>query len=164
MEISNFYNINYNIKYNEIENELYQKYKNTKYDFDISPICEKLYVDELANVFYANNFYDDKIDQGIQHLFHLFLENNKIFLTLNKIFLVLNNEIYDNEICNNKICDNEIRDNKICDKIDLEMTKYILFSKKCFYLTHKLIKELSENSESEKMNEILNEIINVSTN
>ena len=93
------YNTNFDVKYHDIEEELTFKLKNKKqeeltdntvseYEYsnqDILDICDKLYRDELTNVFYADNIGDDKIDIGIKYISQKMLDNNEIKIIFNTI-------------------------------------------------------------------------------
>ncbi len=84
------YNTDFKVKYHTIEEELLWKLKNKtqeeidknpdpEYEYssgDIVAICEKLYIDELTNVFYAEDICDDKIDIGIKYVLEKMMLNN----------------------------------------------------------------------------------------
>ena len=100
-----YYNINYNVKYYEIQQELcnklnfkqqntdeqwkiYDQINNYKDETqnnnideqysneDIDCICRKLYLDEISSVFNSEDFLDDKIDVGFRKIYELLIENN----------------------------------------------------------------------------------------
>lgn len=82
------YNINFNVKYYEIEKELLEKVVNGEMEYsieDIKVVCNKLYTDELTNVFYSENILDDKIDEGIKYILEVMFKNSD--------FVKLSNEI-----------------------------------------------------------------------
>ena len=95
------YNIEFDVKYYNIEKELIEN-KNSidlesetkAYDIeDIHCICDKLYMDELSSVFYAENVLDDNIDKGIEYISLLMLQNEDFLKVINDIkhILMLNN-------------------------------------------------------------------------
>lgn len=82
------YNINFNVKYYEIEKELLEKVVNDEMEYsieDIKVVCDKLYTDELTTVFYSENILDDKIDEGIKYILEVMFKNSD--------FVKLSNEI-----------------------------------------------------------------------
>ena len=82
------YNINFDVKYNSIENELLEKIKLGETDYskeDIQIICEKLYNDEFTSVFFSENIFDDKIDDGIKYIMEEMIKNIKFVSLLNEI-------------------------------------------------------------------------------
>ena len=94
------YNIDFKVKYHEIEQELLEKNKSTSEynNQDILDICEKLYRDELISVFNAENLYDDKIDFGMKDVYNKLILNkefNNFFEVASKILLINNHLIID---------------------------------------------------------------------
>jgi len=82
------YNINFNVKYYEIEQELLENIRNGEMGYsveDIKVLCNKIYEDEIASVFFAENKLDDKIDEGIKYILELMFKNSD--------FVKLSNEI-----------------------------------------------------------------------
>ena len=82
------YNINFDVKYNLIENELLEKIKLGETDYskeDIQIICEKLYNDEFNSVFFSENIFDDKIDDGIKYIMEEMIKNFEFVSLLNEI-------------------------------------------------------------------------------
>lgn len=82
------YNINFNVKYYEIEQELLEKVVNGEMEYsieDIKVVCDKLYTDELINVFYSENILDDKIDEGIKYILEVMFKNSDFIKLTNEI-------------------------------------------------------------------------------
>jgi hypothetical protein len=130
------YNTDFQVKYYDIETELITKYDNEpdgEYSKqDIFDVCNKLYNDELSNVFYAENVYDEKIDKGI----HTILEN----MMKNVEFVSIIDEAKSRLFLDLKPETNEENEEK--DKLEqnsVHIVLIILFSKHMFYLTHKCI-------------------------
>ena len=135
------YNTNFIVKYNDIKEELILKLKNKtdqeyidnpdpEYEYssqDILDICHKLYMDELASVFYAENIIDDKIDRGIQYVLEKMLDNSDFKNIINKMKELINFSTITDE-----------RKSNLNENGDL-MVLLILFSKPIFYVTHKCI-------------------------
>ena len=90
------YNIDFKVKYQDIQEELVLKLKkkpekeydpkvnenpDDEYEYeysnqDVLDVCDKLYRDELCSVFYAENILDDKIDQGMTYVLEKMLVNS----------------------------------------------------------------------------------------
>lgn len=93
------YNTEFNVKYNDIMEELTFKFKNKtqeeldlnsdpEYEYsndDILDICDKLYRDEFLSVFYANDDLDDKIDAGMNYVLEKMLENPNFKLLIDEL-------------------------------------------------------------------------------
>ncbi len=95
------YNINFNVKYFNIEQELLAKNEHTKED--IGCICEHLYTHELSSVFYAESIIDDKIDKGLEDITEILYENLNFVSLANEIkgILYLNeNDDYETYVRN----------------------------------------------------------------
>jgi hypothetical protein len=136
-----YYDVNFQIKYNEIYQELLNNLSTNnknlndeeKYsEEDIECICRKLYLDECASVFKSNNFLDDKIDIGFRKVFNLLMRNELFEEYINNLTIsyTLNNSL-DEETLNN-----------LKSGLDKDMTYFSflsLFDIKIFYLTHHLI-------------------------
>ena len=122
----NIYNINFDVKYRMIQDELNISYnKNLEYNKeDILLICDKLYRDELMSVFNASNLLDDKIDNGMKYVLEKMLENNKFKLMMDGVKVYLKNK--------------ELIVDEHEDNIDMIII-LTLFSQDCFYIFHKLI-------------------------
>jgi hypothetical protein len=150
-----FYNTNFDVKYFDIYKELTEKKGKEKeihendceYSFDdITDICSKLYIDEYASVFNAEDVLDDKIDIGLRKLLELMKEN--------KDFVSFLGEIHEKIFGSNK----ELNDH---DHVDVEKEKeyYIflsLFNYDTFYLVHKII--CSQIKTSSVSNDMLNDL------
>jgi hypothetical protein len=92
------YNTDFKVKYFDIKEELTWKLKNKtqeeinknpdpEYEYsseDVLAICNKLYRDELTNVFYAEDILDDKIDLGIKYVLEKMLLNSDFKQIVNK--------------------------------------------------------------------------------
>mgnify|MGYP001150972760 CR=1 FL=1 len=96
------YNVNFNVKYHDIETELLEKLDNkTKDEYDecveqyvsqdVIDICEKLYRDEILTVFDADTIEDDKISQTLKHIFPIIIANNDFSNTLTELKIKINN-------------------------------------------------------------------------
>ena len=141
------YNTNFDVKYHDIEEELTFKLKNKKqeeltdntvseYEYsnqDILDICDKLYRDELTNVFYADNIGDDKIDIGIKYISQKMLDNNEIKIIFNTIKDQFFQKDYFNYLEHNEAVKKNFEENS-----DLKF-KLLLFQKEFFYIYHKCI-------------------------
>jgi len=130
------YNTNFKVKYYDIEQELIQKNNalNTEagadhfnvYSLeDIQIVCDKLYKDEVASVFYAEDILDDKIDEGIKYVIKKMSENDDFNTITDKLKAQLNT--YEQDL-----------DEDMIENIDL-IVYLTLFSKEHFHLTHKCI-------------------------
>lgn len=129
-----FYNTTFEVKYFDIYKELTEKKKNENNDEysleDILDVCNKLYMDEYASVFYAEDILDDKIDIGMRKVLELMKENESFVSFLNEIYGELfgyDKELYDN---NNNKQNNE--DNQYYVFLSL-------FNYETFYLIHKIV-------------------------
>ena len=76
------YNTQFNVKYYDIKEELTMKLKceTEEYEYsvdDVMDICNKLYRDELLSVFWAENFMDDKLDNGLKYVYETMMKNDK---------------------------------------------------------------------------------------
>jgi hypothetical protein len=82
------YNTDFKVKYHDIEEELTWKLKykpkeeeiqEPEYEYsseDVLDICNKLYRDELTNVFYAEDIFDGKIEKGMKYVLEKMMLNN----------------------------------------------------------------------------------------
>jgi hypothetical protein len=148
-----YYNVNFQVKYNEIQQELLN---NVKYQYnlsdeekyseeDIECICRKLYLDECASVFNSENFLDDKIDIGFRKVFDLLMKNEEF-------------ETYINNLTISYVCGQSINIldeqtyNTLKNELDNDTTYFSflsLFDMKIFYLTHKMISHYLKNNNIE---------------
>lgn len=140
-----FYNIEFEVKYNTIREELLDKINlntiaNIKSEYneeDIFSICTNLYQYELIQVFYASSLLDDKIDKGIQYIYDNWLSKYEPFIQ------ILNNSKKYLFTCNN---DNNIsltsRQKENLDNNSSYFLLLMLFSENLFYLTHHCICQL----------------------
>jgi hypothetical protein len=71
------YNTGFKVKYFDIKEELIISLKNDNVvtSQDIIDICDKLYMDELMSVFYADCILDDKIDIGMKYIKEIMMAN-----------------------------------------------------------------------------------------
>ena len=155
------YNTDFKVKYYDIETELTTKYDNepngeyTKQD--IFDVCNKLYNDELSNVFYAENVYDEKIDKGMHTILEIIVKNVEFSSIINeaksRLFLDLKPET------NEEI--EEIEEKEKLEKNSVHIVLIIMFSKHLFYLTHKCICQqlVSGTIEPELLVQMKNELI-----
>lgn len=164
------YNTDFKVKYYDIETELTTKYDNepdgeyTKQD--IYDVCNKLYNDELATVFYAENIYDDKIDKGIHSVFEIIVKNTEFASIIEdakrRLFLDLNPETNEAQITNEEIEEiEETEEKEKLEKNSVHIVLIIMFSKHMFYLTHKCICQqlVSGTVDSELLMSLKNELI-----
>ena len=146
------YNFNFQVKYFDIKEELLNKMhlknddvsnnilnnalinesneSNEDYEYtisDIMDICNKLYMDELASVFYADNILDDKIDIGMKYIRELMMENMSFKYMIEEIF------IYTLKLSEGEPHKTTIEGNA------LDTIFCMLFSEDIFYLLHKCI-------------------------
>ena len=158
------YNTDFKVKYYEIEKELTTKYDNepdseyTKQD--IFDVCNKLYNDELSNVFYAENVYDEKIDKGIHSILENMMKNMDFASIIDeakrRLFLDLKPETNEEQITNE-----EKEEKAKLDQNSIHIVLIIMFSKHMFYLTHKCICQqlVSGTIEPELLLSLKNELI-----
>jgi hypothetical protein len=133
------YNTNFKVKYNDIENELLNKFKmnpepETEFsEEDVLDVCDKLYRDELMSVFYIDDDVYENIDIGINYILEKLIENNdfKNMLETLKTTYFLNEHIAKDELSEEDLI--------ISKRHALEYVFLFLFSKPLFYLTHKCI-------------------------
>jgi hypothetical protein len=141
----NFYNINFEVKYNTIREELLEKKQNeiTEYNEDeLFTICTNLYQHELINVFYGSSLLDDKIDKGIQKVYDNYLSKYEPFMQLlnnSKLHLFNYNNDNDNSIHLSSIQKENF------EKNSSYFLLLMLFSENIFYLTHLCICQLIKN-------------------
>lgn len=153
-QIDEYYDVNYQVKYNEIRQELLDKLsiikdnpeetnEEEKYtEEDVECICKKLYLDEIASVFKSNDFLDDKVDDGFRKVFELLMRNEEF-------------ETYINNLTISYVCENPIEEldedtyNNLNSGLDKNMTYFSflsLFDMKIFDLTHQLISHYLKNN------------------
>jgi hypothetical protein len=137
------YNTNFQVKYKTIEDELISKINNNDEnenddedsfededeDYskqDVLDICDKLYKDELASAFFAENIFDPKLEKGIEELL--------IIMKLNPDFKQLLHDIKPDTF-------EQISNNNIFKKNTEFLVFAMLFSQELFYITHKCICE-----------------------
>ncbi len=90
------YNIDFKVKYYDIEQELLENIKNGETGYteeDINVLCNKLYDDELTSTFFAENKLDDKIDEGMKYILEAMFKNSDFVKLANEIkeLLMFNN-------------------------------------------------------------------------
>jgi hypothetical protein len=143
------YNTNFQVKYKSIEDELISKIQNKNIndetinnndenenddedsfeneDYsnqDILDICDKLYKDELASAFFAEDIFDPKLEKGIEELL--------IIMQLNPDFKQLLHDIKPDTF-------EQISNDNIFKKNTEFLVFAMLFSQDFFYITHKCI-------------------------
>ena len=122
------YNTQFNVKYYDIKEELTMKLKceTEEYEYsvdDVMDICNKLYRDELLSVFWAENFMDDKLDNGLKYVYETMMKNDKfkdIIDELTRIYVTVDGALAEE------------------GKLDQIIT-ISLFSQPLFHITHKCI-------------------------
>jgi len=142
------YDTKFKVKYYEIEQELMLKLIATNneagaqhdidysYD-DIQAVCEKLYRDEFASVFYAENILDDKIDNGIKIVLDKMKENSQFADILKEIEHIFYEECGgDGELVD---IDGDITKKELFFENIKLYVFYLFFSKQFFHLTHKCV-------------------------
>jgi len=129
------YNIDFKVKYHEIEQELLEKNKSTSEynNQDILDICEKLYRDELISVFNAENLYDDKIDFGMKDVYNKLILNKEF----NNFFDEMKNILFTHKSINTPELNDEQRINFTNNSDFIILLS--LFSQSNFYITHTCI-------------------------
>lgn len=111
----------------EEEEQGQEDYKYTRKD--ITYICEKLYRDELLEVFGAETIDDPKMDEGIKAIFEALIKNEEF-----KTFLVEMNGLISDP--NTAKTETELANLKRNTDYLIFIT---LFSQKMFYLTHRCL-------------------------
>jgi hypothetical protein len=137
MNYEEYYNINFQVKYNEIWKELLNNLTNNnenlsdeeKYsEEEVECICKKLYLDEISSVFKSDDFLDDKVDVGFRKVFEILMKNsefNQYIIDLTMQYAVDNVE-------------------------DMKYFSFLsLFDMKIFYLTHQFISHYLKTNEIE---------------
>lgn len=136
------YNIQFDVKYNDIETELLEKLKNKhenkhedqdqdqdEYEYtsqDVIDICEKLYKDELLSVFNVDDIEDNRILLTIKDIFKIMQTNDDFHKSLNEIKSHLIHDTSSNT----------------CKDVSLNTDEFIfftMFSHQMFHITHKCI-------------------------
>jgi hypothetical protein len=139
------YNTDFKVKYYDIEQELvlklktkteeeYKENSDDEYEYssqDVLDICNKLYRDELATVFYADDIFDDKIDKGMKYV----LEKMELNPNFKNIINELKNFIY-NQSLNQELTKEE--QDKFIEN-SFMFTVFTLFNQDLFHITHKCI-------------------------
>lgn len=128
-----FYDTTFDVKYFDIFKELIHK-KETENDNDysledISDICNKLYMDEYTNVFFAQDILDDKIDIGLRSLLKIMKENKDFVCFLEEIHEKLFG--YDKDLDDNN--------NEVNNQENQYYVFVSLFSYETFHLMHKVV-------------------------
>jgi hypothetical protein len=143
------YNTQFDVKYNDIETELIEKFNNNKettnYNLeDVSDICSKLYRDELMSVFDVHFILDDKLDQGMKNIYKIMIKNEKFKQITDDLI-----NAYLLEFIQTKECEEEEEEVVLTQKQEVkqleqyqqvrQLVLLILFSQNIFYITHKCI-------------------------
>jgi hypothetical protein len=126
------YNINIELTYHIVNNEifrLYDKYKGYKPPSELEYFCDKLYCNELLQVFHSNEILDDNMIREFKKLLVKMNENMR--------FKKLNGEII--------TCITQLYGNIITTQHDINYEMFtILFGKQVFYIFHKCIEQQYE--------------------
>ena len=145
------YNTQFNVKYNDIEEELISKLNNKPintfdkdedesedYEYthqDVLDICDKLYHDELLSVFNVECITENNIDDIMKYVYDM--------MNLNTNFKLIIDEITQNCIKEFLPNDETIKekDETIKEKEEniRQISLIFLFSKDVFYITHKCV-------------------------
>jgi hypothetical protein len=117
------YNTQFNVKYNDIEQELLHKINNENIEEysikDVEDICNKIYRDELMAVFDLHIFDSKIIIQHIDNIYEKLILNTEFKNTIDNITSYYKNNLFEGDI-NNTL-------------------SIILFSQPLFHMTHKCI-------------------------
>uniref|UniRef100_A0A6C0IVA6 Uncharacterized protein n=1 Tax=viral metagenome TaxID=1070528 RepID=A0A6C0IVA6_9ZZZZ len=137
----NFYDINFEVKYHSIRDELLEKIAsnntNEYVEEDVFTICTNLYQHELTQVFYASSLLDNKIDKGIQYVYNEILSKYVPFTD------VINNSKLHLFTCD----DNNVLTSVQKENLEKNSSYFLLlmlFSENMFYLTHQCICQLTK--------------------
>ena len=145
------YNTQFNVKYNDIEEELISKLNNKltntfdkdedeseDYEYthqDVLDICDKLYHDELLSVFNVECITENNIDDIMKYVYDM--------MNLNTNFKLIIDEITQN--CIKEFLQNTNDKNTKYETIKekeeniRQISLIFLFSKDVFYITHKCV-------------------------
>ena len=131
------YNINVEITYHIINNEifrLYDKYKGYEPPSELEYFCDKLYCNEHLQVFHSNEILDEKMVEEFKKLLVKMTENEK--------FKKLNDEI--------KKCITRLYGDIVTTETQMNYELFtILFGKQVFYIFHKCIEQQFETDDIE---------------
>lgn len=122
------YNTEFQVKYNDIYKELKQNNPQQEdYTFEeIDVICNKLYMDEIASVFFADHILDDKIDVGMRKTLSIMKQNEEFGHLLEELRLeLLPQNTYDYD--------------KAMDDENEYLLLIAFFSYPIFHLMHKIV-------------------------
>lgn len=142
------YNTQFNVKYNDIEEELISKLNNkltnnnetldedNNYEYthqDVLDICNKLYHDELLSVFNVECITENNVEDVMKYVYDM--------MNLNAYFKLIIDEITQNCIKEFLTNDKNIKDETIKEKEEniRQISLIFLFSKDVFYITHKCV-------------------------
>jgi hypothetical protein len=126
------YNTGFKVKYFDIKEELMVSLKNDNVvtTQDIIDICDKLYMDELMSVFYADGILDDKIDIGMKYIKENMMENAAFKTMIEKISMY--SLIF-------KLLELTNADLPFIKEDTFDIIFCILFSEPLFYLLHQCV-------------------------
>jgi hypothetical protein len=131
------YNINVELTYHIINNEifrLYDKYKGYNPPSELEYFCDKLYCNQLLQVFHSNEILDEKMVEEFKKLLVKMTENEK--------FKELNDEI--------KKCITHLYGDIVTTETQMNYELFtILFGKQVFYIFHKCIEQQFETNDIE---------------
>ena len=139
------YNTDFKVKYHDIQEDLLSNFNNnnnnnnvleTEYsEEDIFDVCNKLYKDEIASVFFAEDILDDKIDIGMKTVLDNLLVNTEFQIIFDELKSHFIDYISDDDSDDDH--DNYNNSQEI-HNINL-LVCLTLFSNKIFYITHKCV-------------------------
>lgn len=131
------YNINVELTYYIINNEifrLYDKYKGYNPPSELEYFCDKLYCNQLLQVFHSNEILDEKMVEEFKKLLVKMSENEK--------FKELNDEIIK--------CIIQLYGDIVTTETQMNYELFtILFGKQVFYIFHKCIEQQFETNDIE---------------
>jgi hypothetical protein len=143
------YNIDFQVKYHDIEEELLKKLKNNtpedqeenkEFEYstqDVLDICDKIYRDELLSVFEAECITDNNINENITYAINILMQNEEI---KTQLYELINSFLHENEENGNENRDEKKDYDYESKKKYVESTVFIsLFSQEIFYITHQCI-------------------------
>jgi hypothetical protein len=133
------YLINAEVKYHQIKQDLLTNIENGEKEYsteDVNNICDRLFIEELTNVFNAEDIMDDKIDKGIRQIFEILKSNNEFVSMFNEYLQKNIKYYYENSM---------EEEQKGMDEYLSEYMIHCLFSQKMFYITHKIVCQYLKN-------------------
>ncbi len=153
-----FYNTDFQVKYNDIKEELLYKitagsakeetYEVTnpdeEYEYsvqDIVDVCDKLYRDELLSVFYADSIDEDKIDKGIQAVSDLMMRTPQVKQLADDLVAVIHKQMINEDEVEDEVEEKEekhaIETVQLSSLVSVAMASF--FRQETFSIWHKCI-------------------------